>query len=251
MRGGALLPKEGQERLRAVNGELAGLSVKFGDNLLKETNAYRLVVEKREDLAGLPERVVAGAAEAAKKAGLEGKWLFTLQAPSLWPFLQGAENRELRRQIFTAYTTRGDHGDATDNKATLARIAALRAERAQLLGYKTHADFVLDENMAKTPAPRLRVPRPAVDAGEGGGGAGSRGPAGGHPGGREGTSPSSPGTGRTTRRRCARRASTSTSRRCGPTSRSTACARAPSGWRAASTASPSSSARTCPSTTPR
>jgi len=172
VRGGALLPKEGQERLRAINGELATLSVKFGDNLLKETNAYRLVVEKKEDLAGLSDRVVAGGAEAAKKAGLEGKWLFTLQAPSLWPFLQGAENRELRRQIFTAYTTRGDHGDATDNKATLARIAALRAERAQILGYKTHADFVLDENMAKTPArvyeflDRLWTPAKAVAARE-------------------------------------------------------------------------------------
>ena len=172
VRGGALLPKEGQERLRAINGELATLSVKFGDNLLKETNAYRLVIDKKEDLAGLPERVVAGGAEAAKKAGLEGKWLFTLQAPSLWPFLQCAENRELRRQIFTAYTTRGDHGDATDNKATLARIAALRAERAQLLGYKTHADFVLDENMAKTPArvygllDRLWTPAKAVAARE-------------------------------------------------------------------------------------
>jgi peptidyl-dipeptidase Dcp len=152
VRGGALLPKEGQERLRAINAELAGLSVKFGDNLLKETNAYKLVVEKKEDLAGLPDRVVAGGAEAAKKAGLDGKWVFTLQAPSLWPFLQGADNRDRRRQIFTAYVTRGDHGNESDNKATLARIAALRAERAQLLGYKTHADFVLDENMAKTPA---------------------------------------------------------------------------------------------------
>ena len=152
VRGGALLPKEGQERLRAINTELAGLSVKFGDNLLKETNAYRLVIEKKEDLAGLPDRVIVGGAEAARKAGLEGKWLFTLQAPSLWPFLQGADNRDLRRQIFTAYTTRGDHGDEADNKATLARIAALRAERAQLLGYRTHADYVLDENMAKTPA---------------------------------------------------------------------------------------------------
>jgi len=172
VRGGALLPREGQERLRAINAELAGLSVKFGDNLLKETNAYKLVIEKREDLAGLSDRVVAGGAEAAKKAGLEGKWLFTLQAPSLWPFLQGADDRERRRQILTAYVTRGDHGDETDNKATLARIAALRAERAQLLGYKTHADFVLDENMAKTPARvydflgRLWTPAKAVAARE-------------------------------------------------------------------------------------
>ena len=172
VRGGALLPKEGQEGLRAVNGELASLAVKFADNLLQETNGYRLVIEKREDLAGLSDRVVAGGAETARKAGLEGKWAYTLQAPSLWPFLQGADNRELRRQIFTAYVTRGDHGDDRDNKAILSRIAALRAERAQLLGYKTHADFVLDENMAKTPSrvyeflDRLWAPAKAVAARE-------------------------------------------------------------------------------------
>ncbi len=172
VRGGALLPKQGQQRLRAINAELAGLSVKFGNNLLDEMKAGRLVIEKPEDLAGLPERVVAGAAEAAQKAGLDGKWLFTLQAPSLWPFLQSADNRELRRQLFTAYLTRCDHGDARDNKQTAARIAALRAESARLLGYATHADFVLDENMAKTPArvfellDRLWTPAKAVVARE-------------------------------------------------------------------------------------
>ena len=152
VRGGAKLSAEGKEKLRAINTELAGLSVQFADHLLAETNAYRLVIDKKEDLAGLPDRVVGGAADAAKKAGLEGRWLFTLQAPSLWPFLQYADNRELRQQIFTAYTTRGDHGNASDNKQVVARIAELRAERANLLGYATHADFVLDENMAKTPA---------------------------------------------------------------------------------------------------
>ncbi len=152
VRGGALLPKEQQERFRAINAELAGLEVKFGDDVLKQTNSYRLVIDAPADLAGLPERVVAGAADVAKQAGLEGKWVFTLQSPSIWPFLQYAENRELRRQIFEAYISRCDHGDEFDNKTTLARTAALRAERAQLLGYKTHADFVLDRNMAKTPA---------------------------------------------------------------------------------------------------
>ena len=83
---------------------------------------------------------------------MAGKWVYTLQAPSIWPFVQYADNRELRRQIFTAYTTRCDHGDQYDNKAVVSKIAALRAERAQLLGYKTYADFVLEENMAKTPA---------------------------------------------------------------------------------------------------
>ena len=172
IRGGALLSGEGRERLRSINGELASLSVKFGDNVLKETNAFQLVIENRDDLAGLPDRVVAGAAEAASGAGLRGKWLFTLHEPSLWPFLQNAGNRELRRQIFTAYITRADHGTGTDNKTTLARIAALRAERAGLLGFKTHADFALDENVAKTPArvyellDRLWTPAKAVAARE-------------------------------------------------------------------------------------
>jgi peptidyl-dipeptidase Dcp len=152
VRGGALLTKEQKERFRAINSELAGLEVKFGDDVLKQTNSYRLVIDAPADLAGLPERVVAGAAEVAKRDSLEGKWVFTLQSPSLWPFLQYAANRELRREMFQAYINRCDHGDEFDNKAPLSRIAALRAERAQLLGYKTHADFVLEQNMAKTPA---------------------------------------------------------------------------------------------------
>ena len=161
---------------------------------------------------------------------------FTLQAPSIWPFLQYADNRELRRQILTAYTTRSDHGDETDNKATLARIAALRAERAQLLGYKTHADFVLDENMAKTPArvyellDQLWAPAKAMAAREA-----ADLQAAIRADGKDFTL--EPWDWRTTRRRCARRGSTSTSRRCGPTSRSTTCARAPSTWRTGSTAS--------------
>jgi peptidyl-dipeptidase Dcp len=168
VRGGARLAADGRQRLRGINAELASLSVQFGDNLLKETNAYRLVLEDPKDLAGLPERVVAGASAAAKAQGMEGKWLFTLHAPSLWPFLENARNRELRRQIFEAYVTRGDHGDSSDNKAVLSRIAELRAERARLLGYATHADYVLEENMAKTPArvyellERLWAPAKAV-----------------------------------------------------------------------------------------
>jgi peptidyl-dipeptidase Dcp len=151
VRGGANLDAVAQQRLREINKELATLGVRFGDNLLHDTNAFRLVIDDPRDLAGLPPPVVAAAAEAAKAAGLPGKWVFTLQAPSIWPFMDYADNRELRRQIFTAYTTRGDHGDEYDNKAVAARIAALRAERAALLGYRTHADFALEENMAKTP----------------------------------------------------------------------------------------------------
>jgi peptidyl-dipeptidase Dcp len=152
VRGGALLGPPQKERFRAINQELSVLQVKFTDNVLKETNAFKLVIEKRADLAGLPPGVVAAAAQAAKAAGQEGKWVFTLQAPSIGPFLQYARNRELRRRIFEAYVTRCDHGDAADNKQNIARIAALRAERAKLLGYATYADFVLEETMAKTPA---------------------------------------------------------------------------------------------------
>ncbi len=152
VRGGANLAPEQKKRFREVNQELSALGIRFGDNLLKETNAWRLVVEKKDDLAGLPPGVVAAAADAAKAAKLEGKWVFTLQSPSIWPFLTFAENRELRKEILTAYTTRCDKGGETDNKVLLSQIAALRAERAKLLGFPTWADFVLDDNMAKTPA---------------------------------------------------------------------------------------------------
>jgi peptidyl-dipeptidase Dcp len=148
VRGGANLDAKGKKRLRAINSDLSVLGVRFGENVLADTNGYRLVVEKREDLSGLPGSLVAGAADAAEAAGLPGKWVFTLQAPSIWPFLQYADDRELRRQILTAYTHRCDHGDEHDNKAILSKIAALRAEKARLLGYPTYADFVLEENMA-------------------------------------------------------------------------------------------------------
>ena len=151
VRGGANLTPPQKERFRAVNAELSVLGIKFGDNLLRDTNTYRLVIEKAENLSGLPPSVVAGAADAAKAAGMAGKWVFTLQAPSIWPFLQYADNRELRTQALTAYITRNDHNDTYDNKALLSQMAALRAERSVLLGYKTYADFVLEENMAKTP----------------------------------------------------------------------------------------------------
>ena len=151
VRGGANLAPEQKKRFREISQELSALGIRFSDNLLKETNAYRLVIEKKADLAGLPPGLVAAAADAAKAAKLEGKWVFGLQAPSIWPFLTFAENRDLRKQILTAYVTRCDKGGESDNKALLSKIAALRAERAKLLGFATWADFVLDDNMAKTP----------------------------------------------------------------------------------------------------
>ncbi len=152
VRGGANLGDEQKKRFREINGELSVLSVRFGNNLLKETNAYKLVIDNKADLAGLPETTVSAAADAAKAAGQPGKWVFTLQAPSIWPFLSYADNRELRRQILTAYIQRGDNGNQYDNKQVLARIAALRAERAKLLGFPTYAHFALEERMARDPS---------------------------------------------------------------------------------------------------
>lgn len=151
VRGGAGLDAKAKERLRAVNAELAVLGVRFGDNLLKETNAFKLVVDSQDDLAGLPPGAVAAAADAARAAGLTGKWVFTLHSPSIWPFLQYADRRELRHQILDAYINRANRGDDFDNKAIASRIAALRAEKARLLGFPTWASFALDTNMARTP----------------------------------------------------------------------------------------------------
>jgi peptidyl-dipeptidase Dcp len=151
LRGGAELAPAQKERLRTINGELSSLIVKFSNNLLKETNQYQLVVDSKDQLAGLPEGQIAAAAEAATRSGLPGKWVFTLKAPSIWPFLQSSSNRELRRKILTAYASRCDKTGATDNTVVFATIAMLRVEKAQLLGYKTWANFILDQYMAKNP----------------------------------------------------------------------------------------------------
>jgi peptidyl-dipeptidase Dcp len=151
VRGGANLDAQRKRRLRAVNEQLSVLSVRFGENLLKETNGFRLVTSSPADLAGLPETAVSAAAEAAARAGLAGRWVFTLHAPSIQPFLAYAANRELRRRIFTAYIERCGKAGGYDNREIAARVAALRAERATLLGYPTHAHLVLEERMAKQP----------------------------------------------------------------------------------------------------
>ena len=150
-RGGANLNEEDKARLREINSQLSVATITFGQNLLEETNAYQLVVENEEDLAGLPAGLVATAANVAKANGQEGKWIFTLQNPSIMPFLQYADNRELRRQIWEAYQNRGNNGNDKDNNEVLVTIANLRLEKANLLGYPTHAHFVLEEAMAENP----------------------------------------------------------------------------------------------------
>lgn len=149
VRAGAGLDAEKQARLREINKELSTLGIAFDNHILNENNAYQLVVENEADLIGLPEWVKLGAAEEAKAAGKEGKWLFTLQNSSRLPFLQYADNRELRKNIYEAYINRGNHGDANDNKEILKKIITLRLEKAKLLGFDCYSNFVLDENMAK------------------------------------------------------------------------------------------------------
>jgi peptidyl-dipeptidase Dcp len=152
VRNGANLNPADKDKLRKLNEELTGLSVKFGQNLLAETNnSYRLIIDKKEDLAGLPENVIIGAADAARADSLDGKWLFTLHKPSWIPFLQYSEKRDLREKIYRGYFMRGNNNNQYDNKKILQRIARLRAERAGLLGFKNHASYVIDINMAKTP----------------------------------------------------------------------------------------------------
>lgn len=151
VRGGALLTDAQQERFREINERLSLLSVQFGENILKENNRFEMLIADTSQLAGLPERVVQAAAEAAAQSGNEGQWLFTLHKPSFIPFLQYSDIRPLRKVIFEGYVMRGDHNDEFDNKAILSEMTALRVERAQLLGFKTHAHYVLDKNMAKTP----------------------------------------------------------------------------------------------------
>ena len=150
VRGGANLSPEKKERLKAINSELAVLSLKFGDNQLKETNAYKLVIDNKKDLSGLPEGVVAAAADAAKEAGMEGKWVFTLHNPSIMPFLQYADNRDLREQIYKAYINRGSNKNANNNWDNISKMVSLRAEKAHLLGFPDYASYVIDNNMAKT-----------------------------------------------------------------------------------------------------
>ncbi len=174
VRSGANLPDDAQARLREINGELAELSQQFSRNLLAETNDFELQVIDEADLGELPASLKAAAAQLARDRDKEG-WVFTLQRPSINPFLQYSPNRELRRQMFDGYMMRGDRDNENDNKAIAARTAALRAERAELMGYDTHAHYVLSDNMAETPdrvyelldqiwAPALRMGKRERDA---------------------------------------------------------------------------------------
>ena len=152
VRSGANLSPEKQARLREINKQLSTLGLTFSDNILNENNAFKLYIDKEEDLAGLPEWFRQSAAEEAKADGQEGKWLFTLGNASRLPFLQYSENRPLREQIYKAYINRGNNNDKNDNKKIITDIVSLRLEKAQLLGFDCYSNFVLDNTMAKNSA---------------------------------------------------------------------------------------------------
>lgn len=149
VRSGAYLNDAEQTKMRDINKQLSVLTVRFAQNLLAETNQFELIIDEESRLSGLPESFKMNAAQAAKDAGKEGSWKFTLHQPSVMPFLQYADDRSLRETMYKAYTSRCNHDDELDNKEIVKQIVALRAERARLLGYSSHADYVLEECMAK------------------------------------------------------------------------------------------------------
>ncbi len=147
---GALLEEEAQEKLRNIDKEKAELGLRFGENVLAENNAFRLVIESEDDLGGLPETIQAAAKQKAQELGISG-WVFTLEYPSFIPFMTYADNRTLREEMYQAFMSRGAKGDERDNQEIVLKLVKLRHERARLLGYESHAQFVLQERMAESP----------------------------------------------------------------------------------------------------
>lgn len=151
IRAGVGLDEDKKSKLKEINQQLSSLQLKFAENLRKETNAIALVIEKEEDLIGLPESVIKASSELAEANGMKGKWAFNLQRPSWTPFLQYSQRRDLREKIYKAYINRGNNNNEFDNKEIIKQIIALRIEKAKLLGYQTYAHYKLEKNMAKNP----------------------------------------------------------------------------------------------------
>ncbi|TFV97358.1 M3 family peptidase [Algoriphagus kandeliae] len=156
VRNGANLSKEDATKLREIDQELAQQSLKFGENVLAETNRFVHFVENEADVEGLPDSIKEAAAQTAEEKGKPGQWAFTLAYPSYIPAMTYLKNRELRKTLFLAYNTKSCKGDELDNQDTIKRILQLRYERAKLLGYSSHAQFVLEERMAKSPEEVLK-----------------------------------------------------------------------------------------------
>jgi peptidyl-dipeptidase Dcp len=149
VRSGANLSEEKQNRLRELNSRISLLQLTFGQNMLKETNAFQLIIDQKEDLSGLPRSLVNVAADEAKAAGMDGKWIFTLHNPSIMPFLQFSDKRELREKMFLGYINRGNNNNDADNKDVVKQLVSLRLEKAKLMGYENYAAFALENRMAK------------------------------------------------------------------------------------------------------
>lgn len=150
VRSGANLPADKQEKLRELNAEISMLQLTFGQNMLAETNAFQLVIDNKDDLSGLPQNLIANAAETATAADMDGKWMFTLHNPSVMPFLQYSDRRELRERMYKGYISRGNNGNKNDNREVVAKLVKARLEKAKLMGYEDYASMALDNRMAKT-----------------------------------------------------------------------------------------------------
>ncbi len=151
VRAGVNLPDDKQKRLKEINKELAALSQQFNDNLLSETNDFELYVTDEKDLGDMPKAARDAAAEEAKKRGHDSGWSFTLQRPSIYPFLDYSPNRKLREKIFQGYANRGNNNNEHDNKKIVEKMVQLRTEKAHILGYDNYAQYVLEDNMAEKP----------------------------------------------------------------------------------------------------
>jgi peptidyl-dipeptidase Dcp len=156
-RQGAGLDAKKKERLREINEKLASLFTKFSHNQLADEEHYTLVLDSEADLAGLSDGLRAQAATQAEAHGMKGKWVISNTRSSMEPFLTSSSRRDLREKGWRMWTTRGDNNDAHDNKATISEIVKLRAERAKILGFPTHAHWILDDNMAKTPEAAMNL----------------------------------------------------------------------------------------------
>ncbi len=157
VRAGAKLDEPAKKRLGEINQRLASLYTEFGQNLLADEESYTVVIESESDLAGLPASVRDAMASEAEARGMKGKWIVTNTRSSMEPFLTYADRRELREKVWRNYVSRGDNGDERDNKKLIAETLALRAERAALLGYETHAHWRLENTMAKTPERAMQL----------------------------------------------------------------------------------------------
>ena len=157
VRSGANLDEAKKQRMRELNQRLATLYTSFSQHILADENDHMLLIEKKADLDGLPESFIDGAFEAAKEKDHEGKWAILNTRSSMEPFLTNADNRKLRESVWRTYYNRGDNGDKNDNNKIIAEILTLRAERAKLLGYETHAHWRLENTMAKTPQKAMEL----------------------------------------------------------------------------------------------